>query len=184
MPDFRLPILIALLGSPDWTTREHAQRAMRAMPPRETILYLMACENGPSAEVAMRSRAVVAAFYRRNAASMAAAIMPTGYPRVPWICPSVCDYEIYAHYLDKARERFDFDQQNEPEYLPWRCATLLYVEEMVRTREPRQKIVDMLDNLAASERRYIQQSGKHFRPPLVAPTAPLLNFPPPRKRHN
>lgn len=146
--DFRIPILLVSLSSPDWKTRENATKALQEINP--PIMILEICEHDKNLEVARRIKKLANHWYDQNAAQIAVNMRSTKYPRMPMLLNESGGYI----YIQHARELYHIPAWDSDTL--YRTATMLYVQDLIRCRTQMATIQNMLDNMAADEILYLQ----------------------------
>ena len=167
-----LSVLIAALAgqlaSDDFRVRERASTALRDMMPA-ALPILLKSEKSRDAEMAVRARRIVDAWYQSNADRWAAETKPTGYPVIPWLCGTPkygIEQEDIEAYLSAARGQIGM--QGSPDWQDYRLATRLLIADLYARRQQRSRIIEMLDYLVRAERKWIADHGGVYSPPLKA----------------
>jgi hypothetical protein len=160
--DCALCLTVERLGDRCYAARECAQRRLAAWG-RLAVPHLQLAERHPDPEVQRRTAILLAPYAAEIADRRAHALMPTSWPRRPWL--SGC--ESLTYHLSEARHHVL--STGPPDWPEYREATRLWVRSRLLQRRPVEEIRLKLDRMAQEERWWILQHGENYNPPLKLP---------------
>lgn len=158
--------LINQLGAEKFAEREKAFRALKKIG-KPAFAALQIAEKSPNLEIAVRARKLAAPFHEERHAKLASEIMPTSWPRVPWVCIGSYYGGESSVWVAKAREGGAKD--GAPDWPAWREGTRLLVLDLLRGGKTEQEVRLILDDMARCERAWIEANGAHYTPPIELP---------------
>jgi len=165
MWELALSIFVTNLGSDQFRQREAASAALQRLAP-VAVRRLQIAEHCSDREVSTRARQILDRYYAENAAAWANSTLPSTYHRLPWMAELPAEYAdgLGQFYLQRARR--EVGMQGPPDWQDYRLATRMLVEDLYRERMPRERIVEILDQLVNVERDWVTHHGQRFDPPL------------------
>jgi hypothetical protein len=171
-PNVLAVILIAQMGSPSYYKRQQAMQALDQLAPL-VVPYLKSGQQHPDVEVARRSEILLASYYEQAAAHFMTKAKPTKWPCLPWIDMLPKDYPdralIVEYFLAQARDKVG--RKGPPDWDDYRTATELYLHYLFVNQNSLDHAIQLLDQMAGQEEKWIAENGKNYSPPLKAPVA-------------
>lgn len=151
------------LGSQNFHVREATTSALYSMGGR-TLPYLAHIEKHGCLESKVRARGLTFKWRSDNAPKIAGL-----FGVLPWIYPVSCtivvDEETRQLYLSRARRTVGM--HGPPDWLDYRLATRMLVEDLIYRGVEEKEITSLLSKLAKEENEWIRQNGKRFDPPII-----------------
>lgn len=170
MPGILAIALITQLGSPHYRDRARASQELSQLAPL-VAPYLEAARKHEDPEVSQRSTLILATYYESVADGLSAKLIPTHWPRRPWLDMLPRGYPnrkvIIDHYLRQAQKKIG--RQGPPNWRDYRLATQLYTRELLLQHHNPGEIQRLLDQMAELERTWIRKKGRAYSPPLTVP---------------
>lgn len=160
MDAFVLAFLVELLGHPSWACREQAHTALAARG-KDALPALVQARTHADPEIRHRARLLTDAWL--------GSFGPSKGGPLPWIDMAGedvdCPKEIQDRYLLKARGE-DWNYSNtDGDWPDYRQATALLIRDLVEAGWSREKVVALLDRMAAREQIYRDKQTEVIRPP-------------------
>lgn len=159
------------LGARSFRQREAAHRTIQRMG-RAALPFLEIAARHPSAEVRRRSAVLLARYEDEIAERESHKVLPSNYPRLPWIVDVSVESEwmMVDRHLTEARKAVPFDRQGPNyEWPQYRIATRLWIKSQLLQRRPLAEIVEDLDRMVQAERDWIQTYGGSYKPAIALP---------------
>ena len=165
--DTVVPGLVSDLGHPRFQRREAAQAALRELAPMAAP-RLERAKRHADPEVAYRADRLLSEFHALRAEYLAPRLLPTGYPCLPWIDMLPSEHagrdSAVRTYLELARvEGQTATGSGWPNY---RRATFFYVRDMLGQGMTPEDVVQLLDQMAAQEKAWIDRNRHNINLPV------------------
>jgi len=161
--DCVLSLTVEQLGDRSYRRRDAAHHALASCK-RLAVPHLQRAEGHPNPEVARRAAILLEPYADAIADNRSHAIMPTSWPRRPWLSLYDCPVTPYL-----AQARTQVKTSGAPDWPDYREATRLWVRSMLLQRRPVEEIRNQLDRMASEERWWILQNGANYNPPIKLP---------------
>lgn len=161
-----IPALIEQLGSAKFSEREAAFKALRKIG-KAAFPLLEKAESHADVEVSSRARKLTAPYHQERHVKLAKTLMPSVYPRCPWIYQGSYSCDLVFSYL--GREELASTSNGAPDWTRYREATRLHLYDMLRGGSTEKECVAELDRMAQAEIDWINRNGKSYVPPITLP---------------
>ena len=152
-----IAVLIELLGSPTWETREVSHLVLSKT---ECLRELETSLTNPDPEIRRRVRTLLEDAHR---------VGPLPLPWVDMLDPEWPDRQaVISRCLDRAGWLQDYSL-GAPDWPRYRCATLHLIADLLERGWPRWRIERLLIQMVAAEKEYVKKHLSTTRTPGASP---------------